>query len=443
MPSLAHPMLSLVIPVYNNEESLPRLLREVGELAPKMPGGLEVVFVVDGSPDGSLAFLRKQLPTWGVPSQLIELSRNFGSFAAIAAGLRQGNGEFFAVISADLQEPPALALTFQEILAAGTADVVLGTRARRADPWLSQAVSGVFWSLYRRFVLPEMPRGGVDVFGCTRAVRDQLVQLREANTNLVALLLWLGFRRQWVPYDRRPRQDELARQARARVRRADERRVEQGWRDRVDPDAAVDPLEGQAPGELRDPALRLEVRRRVGIGDRGADRGYVHDRAALPLEHAPTHGLRDQETALQVHGHHPIPRLLGKRLGGMPGGGARALDQNVDPAKPLHDGGHQRVDGLAPGHVDGQRHGRLRELRQHGRVRLSGRQVEIGDDDARARLPEPRRDRRAQSTRPAGDEGHLAVEAEEPVDVADGDRALGRRHFPIIRLGSQRTVGGT
>jgi glycosyltransferase involved in cell wall biosynthesis len=200
-------MLSLVIPVYNNEESLPRLLREVGELAPKMPGGLEVVFVVDGSPDGSLAFLRKQLPAWGVPSQLIELSRNFGSFAAIAAGLRQGNGEFFAVISADLQEPPALALTFQEILAAGTADVVLGTRARRADPWLSQAVSGVFWSLYRRFVLPEMPRGGVDVFGCTRAVRDQLVQLREANTNLVALLLWLGFRRQWVPYDRRPRQE--------------------------------------------------------------------------------------------------------------------------------------------------------------------------------------------------------------------------------------------
>lgn len=200
-------MLSLVIPVYNNEESLPRLLREVGELAPRMPGGLEVVFVADGSPDGSLGLLRKHLPGWGVPSQLVELSRNFGSFAAIGAGLRQGNGDYFAVISADLQEPPALALTFQEILAAGKADVVLGTRARRADPWLSQAVSGLFWSLYRRFVLPEMPRGGVDVFGCTRAVRDQLVELREANTNLVALLLWLGFRRQWVPYDRRPRQE--------------------------------------------------------------------------------------------------------------------------------------------------------------------------------------------------------------------------------------------
>ena len=200
-------MVSLVIPVYKNEESLPRLLREVGDLARRMPGGLEVVFVVDGSPDGSLDFLRKHLPSWGVPSQLLELSRNFGSFAAIAAGLRQGKGDYFAVISADLQEPPELALTFQQILASGEADVVLGTRARRADPWLSQAVSGVFWSLYRRFVLPEMPKGGVDIFGCTRSVRDHLVQFREANTNLVALLLWLGFRRQWVPYDRRPRQE--------------------------------------------------------------------------------------------------------------------------------------------------------------------------------------------------------------------------------------------
>ncbi|HEX5069101.1 MAG TPA: glycosyltransferase family 2 protein [Vicinamibacterales bacterium] len=200
-------MVSLVIPVYNNEDSLPRLLREVGDLARRMPGGLEVVFVVDGSPDGSLAFLQKHLPGWGVPSQLLELSRNFGSFAAIAAGLRSGTGDYFAVISADLQEPPELALTFQQILSSGGAEAVFGTRTRRADPWLSQAMSAMFWSLYRRFVLPEMPRGGVDIFGCTRAVRDHLVQLREANTNLIALLLWLGFRRQWVPYERRPRQE--------------------------------------------------------------------------------------------------------------------------------------------------------------------------------------------------------------------------------------------
>ena len=125
----------------------------------------------------------------------------------------------------------------------------------------------------------------------------------------------------------------------------------------------------------------------------------------------------------------------GKRLGGMPGGGPRALDQDVDPAEPLDDRRHQRLDGLAPRHVDRQRHGRLRELGQERGVGLGPRQVEVGDDDAGAGLPEPRRDRRAQPAGPAGDEGHLAVEAEEPVDEADRDEALGSRHFPIMRFG--------
>jgi glycosyltransferase involved in cell wall biosynthesis len=199
-------MLSLVIPVYRNEESLPRLLDEVGALANKVPGGLEVVFVVDGSPDNSVQILRQRLPTWGVRSRLIELSRNFGAFAAIAAGLRNGNGEYFAVMAADLQEPPELILSFHQLMADGKADIVLGDRRRRDDPWLSRMLSGFFWGFFRRFVMPDIPAGGVDVFGCTRAVRDRLVELREVNTSLVGLLLWLGYRRALVPYDRRVRQ---------------------------------------------------------------------------------------------------------------------------------------------------------------------------------------------------------------------------------------------
>jgi glycosyltransferase involved in cell wall biosynthesis len=200
-------MLSLVIPIYNNEESLPRLFREVGALVDRVPGGLEVVFVVDGSPDGSLRHLREHLPSWGVQTQLIELSRNFGSFAAIAAGLRHGSGEYFAVIAADLQEPPELALTFHELMAGGRADVAFGHRIKRTDPWRSQVMSGLFWKLYRRYVMPDMPVGGIDVFGCTREVRDRLLELKEVNTNLIALLLWLGFRRAFVPYERRRRQE--------------------------------------------------------------------------------------------------------------------------------------------------------------------------------------------------------------------------------------------
>ncbi|HTM27051.1 MAG TPA: glycosyltransferase family 2 protein [Vicinamibacterales bacterium] len=195
-------MLSLVIPVYRNEENLPRLFRELEQFASRLAGGLEIVFVVDGSPDASLQILQEQLPSWRLPAQLIELSRNFGSFAAIAAGLRHARGEYLAVISADLQEPLDLILEFQRRLAAGDADTVFGYRTRRVDPWGSHLLSEAFWRLYRRFVVPDMPRGGIDVFGCTRNVRDRLLELREVNTNLIALLFWLGFRRSFVPYER-------------------------------------------------------------------------------------------------------------------------------------------------------------------------------------------------------------------------------------------------
>lgn len=198
-------MLSLVIPVYNNEENLPRLFEELERFAARLADELEVIFVVDGATDRSLERLQHRLPSWPVRTQLIELSRNFGSFAAISAGLTHAQGDYLAVLAADLQEPPELILEFHRLLSAGEADVVLGHRTRRADPWWSRVLSGTFWGLYRRFVVRDMPRGGVDIFGCTRAVRDRLVELKEANTNLVALVLWLGFRRVFVPYERRAR----------------------------------------------------------------------------------------------------------------------------------------------------------------------------------------------------------------------------------------------
>lgn len=198
-------MLSLVIPVYRNEENLPRLFSELERVAAQLTDTLEVVFVVDGSPDASLRVLQAKLPSWPVRSQLVELSRNFGSFAAIGAGLRHGRGEYLAVIAADLQEPPELVLDFHRILKSGDADIVLGHRVGRADPWWSQWLSQIFWRVYRRFVVKDIPKGGIDVFGCTSDVRDHLLQLKETDTNLIALLFWLGFRRAFVGYERRPR----------------------------------------------------------------------------------------------------------------------------------------------------------------------------------------------------------------------------------------------
>lgn len=198
-------MYSLIIPVYCNEANLDRLLQALVSLGRRIGEEFEVVFVVDGSPDRSLQILNERLPVLKIQSRLIVLSRNFGSFSAIAAGMHHARGDWLAVMAADLQEPPELIERFFEILRNDHADIVFGVRSRRSDPWLNSVFSNLFWSLYRRFVIRNMPSGGVDVFACTREIRDRLIQFKEIDTNLIALLFWLGFRRQYVIYERQPR----------------------------------------------------------------------------------------------------------------------------------------------------------------------------------------------------------------------------------------------
>ncbi|MCC7517144.1 MAG: glycosyltransferase family 2 protein [Pseudomonadales bacterium] len=199
-------MYSLIIPVYKNEESLPDLLAVLADMHERLNGKLEVVIVVDGSPDNSYRILRQQLPTMPFASQLLLHSRNFGSFAAIRAGMQVANGDSFAVMAADLQEPPELALEFFRLIEADEADVVVGTRDARNDPWRSRWSSEIFWWVYRKFIIKDIPPGGVDMFGCNRQFRNELLSLDESHSSLIGLLFWLGFRRKTVAYQRRERQ---------------------------------------------------------------------------------------------------------------------------------------------------------------------------------------------------------------------------------------------
>jgi glycosyltransferase involved in cell wall biosynthesis len=196
---------SLVIPVYKNESSIGRLLDTLDELDRRLGGLLEVVFVVDGSPDRSHALLQEELPGRAFSAELVRLSRNFGSISAVRMGLSLARGPYFAVMAADLQEPPELVLDFFHALAEEPVDIALGVRAERDDPLMSKAWSKLFWAIYRRMVQHDMPSGGVDMFGCNRPVRDALLALEESNSSLVGQLIWLGFRQKCVPYRRQAR----------------------------------------------------------------------------------------------------------------------------------------------------------------------------------------------------------------------------------------------
>ncbi len=201
----ATPGLSLVVPIYRNEENIDDLVAVLDDFHERYGERFEAVLVVDGSPDQSWQLLRAELAARSIPAQLILLARNFGSFLAIRRGLEAASHDITAVMAADLQEPPELIHEFYEALQEDKADLAIGVRTDRDDGWFKKRMSNIYWSLYRRVVFPEVPKGGVDVFACNSTVRSTLLALREHNTSLIGQLFWVGFRRLEVPYERRAR----------------------------------------------------------------------------------------------------------------------------------------------------------------------------------------------------------------------------------------------
>jgi glycosyltransferase involved in cell wall biosynthesis len=202
-------MYSVIVPVYRNEEFIPLLIETFSTLALQIADRfalpLEVVFVVDASPDDSYRLLGKALDAAPFRSQLILHARNFGSFAAIRTGLHAAKGNFFGIIAADLQEPPEILVRFLENLISDRHDIVVGVRNGRDDPAMTRISANLFWDFYRRWIVKEIPEGGVDVFGCNQRIRDELLKLQEAHSSLVGLVFWLGFRRHEITYTRRKR----------------------------------------------------------------------------------------------------------------------------------------------------------------------------------------------------------------------------------------------
>ena len=196
---------SLVIPIYRNEANVELLLAALKQLNRDADGPIEIVFVIDGSPDRSGELLVAARESFLFPYVIVFHSRNFGSFTAIRTGLEYASGEMIAVMAADLQEPPELILEFFRVLKGGDVDVVFGQRTGRHDAFLRDAVSNAFWWLYRKLVIKDVPKGGVDIFACNRTARDAVLEIGEPNSSLIAQLFWIGFRRRFVSYERRER----------------------------------------------------------------------------------------------------------------------------------------------------------------------------------------------------------------------------------------------
>jgi len=196
---------SIVIPVYFNELNLPDTIPQLLGLAGELTNyHLELVFVDDGSGDHSLEMLLNFQTQFPDTIKVVKLTRNFGSMAAIQAGLTVARGDCIGMIAADLQDPPELFIDMVKHWEQGN-KAVFAVREGREDPVMQKMFSNSYYSLIRKFAIQNYPNGGFDFFLIDRQVADQVNQIQEKNTNLMALIFWLGFKPILIPYIRRNR----------------------------------------------------------------------------------------------------------------------------------------------------------------------------------------------------------------------------------------------
>lgn len=196
--------ISIIVPVYYNEESLLSLYADLKEkVLQKLSNynlDYEVIFVDDGSKDKSYNILQ-DLAKLDEKIILIKLSRNYGEHSALLAGLTKCTGDFAVRKAADLQEPSELIIQMIEKYNEGN-NVVIATRADREEPFIQKALSGLYASIMKKLALHNMPKGGFDSFLIDRQVIDVLVNMQEKNTSLMSQILWCGFKTGTVSYTR-------------------------------------------------------------------------------------------------------------------------------------------------------------------------------------------------------------------------------------------------
>lgn len=197
--------ISIVIPVYYNEDNLYPLYDDIKKkVIDVIDYGYEIIMVNDGSKDNSYAVMQ-ELAERDHNVKIISLSRNFGSHAAILCGLAKCTGDCAIVKAADLQEPTELVLEMVESWKKGN-NVVLAVREKREESREQTVFANMYYSLMRKAALPNMPKGGFDVYLLDRKVIHVLMELDEKNSALTGQILWSGFKTDKVYYTRLARE---------------------------------------------------------------------------------------------------------------------------------------------------------------------------------------------------------------------------------------------
>jgi len=199
---------SIIIPVYYNEGTLAKTFDYLKEEVIKKNSNriFEIIFIDDGSGDGSLEELMRVKKENGDLVKIIKFTRNFGQVAAVMAGYQHATGECIVNISADLQDPPELINEMLNHHFNNDYEIIICHREDRDESFFRKTTSGIFYKLIRKLSFPNMPDGGFDFALISNRVKENILSKREANPFWQGQILWTGYNVKYIPYERKKRE---------------------------------------------------------------------------------------------------------------------------------------------------------------------------------------------------------------------------------------------
>lgn len=200
-------IVSIVVPCYFNELNIPKTYAVLKQdvLDKRNDIQFDLIFVDDGSKDNTLIELKK-IKEIDSRVRIVKLSRNFGEFRAILAGMTHAKGQCVAVMSADLQDPPYLITQMIEAWEQGE-KVVIAARSARLEGKLKTFLAHTYYWILRKLVIEDYPKFGFDFFLIDRQVANILIDMKEKNSTIYVQVIWTGFKPKVIEYVRQDRED--------------------------------------------------------------------------------------------------------------------------------------------------------------------------------------------------------------------------------------------
>lgn len=194
--------VSIVVPMYNEQETVAALYRELNRAAEQMPDyAFEYLFVNDGSTDATLSIV-KQLAETDPRVHYLSFSRNFGKEAALYAGLSNAGGDYIATMDADLQDPPALLPQMMALIEEGCCDNVASRRVdRKGEPPIRSFCARMFYRLLRRMSEIDIADGARDYRLMSRAMVESVLSVSEYNRFSKGIFAWVGYETRWLEFE--------------------------------------------------------------------------------------------------------------------------------------------------------------------------------------------------------------------------------------------------